>query len=68
MGPFFQVDARVDKEWIYNSWTFSLYLDVQNLNYSWYNSPELYDYNYDNSQRQVIGSIILPSLGVRAEF
>jgi hypothetical protein len=68
MGPFFQVDARVDKEWLYNSWIFSVYLDIQNLNYFWYNSPELYAYNYDNSQRQVIGGIILPSLGIRAEF
>ena len=68
MGPFFQVDARVDKEWIFNSWTFSAYLDIQNLNYFWYNSPELYAYNYDNSLRQAIGSIILPSLGLRAEF
>lgn len=68
MGPFFQIDARVDKQWLYNSWTFSVYLDVQNLNYFSYNSPELYVYNYDNSLRQAIGGIILPSLGVRAEF
>jgi TonB family protein len=68
MGWFFQVDARVDKQWLYNSWTFSVYLDIQNLNYFWYNSPEIYAYNYDGSQRQAIGGIILPSLGVRAEF
>jgi hypothetical protein len=68
MGSFFQVDGRIDKQWLYNSWTFSLYLDVQNINYFWYNSPELYAYNYDSSQRQAIGGIILPSLGVRAEF
>ena len=68
MGPFFQVDARVDKQWLYNSWTFSVYLDIQNINYFWYNSPELYAYNYDNSQRQSVGGVILPSLGIRAEF
>jgi hypothetical protein len=68
MGPFFQVDARMDKKWIKNSWLFSLYLDVQNVNYFWYNSPELYDYNFDNSKRQAIGGIILPTVGVEAEF
>jgi hypothetical protein len=68
MGPFFQTDIRVDKKWIKNSWLFSLYLDVQNVNYFWYNSPEIYSYNYDNSERQVIGGIILPALGVQAEF
>jgi TonB family protein len=68
MGPFFQVDARVDKKFVYNDWIFSAYLDVQNVNYFWYNSPESYSYNYDGSGRQVVGSIILPALGIRAEF
>jgi TonB family protein len=68
MGPFFQIDARVDKKFVYRSWIFSLYLDVQNVNYFLYNSPETYDYNYDSSERQTIGGIIIPSLGIRAEF
>lgn len=68
MGPFLQLDVRVDKKFIFNSWILSTYLDVQNANYFIYNSPETYDYNYDYTERQVIGGIIIPSLGVRAEF
>ncbi len=68
MGPFFQLDIRVDKKFVYRSWILSTYLDVQNTNYFFYNSPEFYQYNYDSSERQVIGGIIIPSLGIRAEF
>ncbi|MFH0921084.1 MAG: TonB-dependent receptor [Fibrobacterota bacterium] len=68
MGPFFQLDARIDKKWVFQNWLLSAYLDVQNTNYFLYNSPEAYDYGYDDSERQVIGGIIIPSLGVRAEF
>jgi len=68
MGPFFQIDVRVDKKYIFKSWILSLYLDVQNANYFFYNSPEFYNYNYDGSERQVIGGIILPSTGLRVEF
>ncbi|OGS37116.1 MAG: hypothetical protein A2293_12980 [Elusimicrobia bacterium RIFOXYB2_FULL_49_7] len=68
MGAFVQLDVRVDKKFIYEKWILSAYLDVQNVNYPIYNSPETYDYNYDYSDRQVIGGIIIPSLGVKAEF
>lgn len=68
MGPFFQVDVRADKKYVFNSWVLSTYLDVQNTNYFFYNSPEFYNYNYDDSERQVIGGIIIPSIGIRVEF
>ncbi len=68
MGPFFQLDVRVDKKFVYKSWLLSTYLDIQNLNYFVYNSPEFYSYSYDASDRQTIGGIIIPSIGVRAEF
>jgi TonB family protein len=68
MEPFFQIDLRVDKKFIHDNWLMSLYLDVQNVNYKWYNSPEFYYYNYDYSERKKIGGIILPTIGIRAEF
>ncbi len=68
LEPFFQLDLRVDKKWLYKKWTLSAYLDIQNANYFFYNSPEIYQYNYDNSERAPVGGIILPSLGFRAEF
>lgn len=68
MDPFFQVDVRIDKKWIFKNWMLSTYLDIQNVNYFIYNSPELYIYNYDDSERKEIGGIVLPTLGFRAEF
>jgi TonB family protein len=68
MDPFFQIDFRVDKNFIYDSWMLGVYLDVQNLNYFFYNSPESYSYNYDGSEREVVGSLILPTIGINAKF
>jgi outer membrane receptor protein involved in Fe transport len=68
MDPFFQIDARVDKRLVFRNWILSAYFDVQNMNYFLYNSPETYMYNYDDSERQVVGSIIIPAIGLRAEF
>ncbi|MCP5066211.1 MAG: hypothetical protein GY946_06545, partial [bacterium] len=66
--PFFQVDWRVDKKFVYRNWIMSVYLDLQNLNYFFYNSPELYHYNFDYSERSTVGGIFLPTLGFRADF
>jgi TonB family protein len=68
MGPFFQIDARVDKRWVFRRWVLTTYLDVQNLNYFFYNSPEMYAYSYDDTERKAIGGIVLPALGVRVDF
>ena len=68
MEPFVQLDLRVDKRFVFKNWMLATYLDLQNANYFFYNSPEQYDYNYDYSERKVIGSIILPSIGIRTEF
>jgi hypothetical protein len=64
---FHQLDLRVDKRWIYDSWILGVYLDVQNV----YNraNPEGREYNFNYSDykpRQ--GLPILPILGIRGEF
>ena len=65
--PFHQLDVRVDKRWIYQSWMLDLYLDIQNV----YNraNPEGQSYNY-NFRKSAIqqGLPILPILGIRADF
>jgi outer membrane receptor for ferrienterochelin and colicin len=64
---FQQLDLRVDKRWIYDSWIFSAYIDIQNL----YNhaNTESWSYNYDYSQKQGGGGLtFLTIFGVRAEF
>jgi TonB family protein len=64
---FHQLDVRVDKRWVYQSWMLDVYLDVQNI----YNraNPEGQSYNYNFRQTQVQqGLPILPILGIRADF
>ena len=66
-GTFHQLDLRVDKRWIYQSWMLSLYLDIQNV----YNraNPEGLTYNPDfSASRRQQGLPILTILGIRAEF
>ena len=68
MGPYNQLDMRVGKKFTYDKWIFTGYIDVQNVNYFWYNSPSTYQYSYDGFERQTIGGIIIPSIGLKAEF
>jgi TonB family protein len=67
LSPFFQADARVDKRWVYESWMFSLYLDVQNVTNR--TNAEFRAPTYDCGGQVVIpGLPILPSFGLRAEW
>jgi TonB family protein len=62
-----QFDLRVDKRWIYETWIFNLYLDIQNLTNE--SNVEAYDYNYDFSKKEASqGLPILTILGLKVEF
>jgi hypothetical protein len=64
---FHQLDIRVDKVWKFPKWSFSAYLDVQNV----YNqgNVEGISTNYNATQQSyATGLPILPSLGMRAEL
>jgi hypothetical protein len=66
--PFFhQLDLRAEKTWTFDTWSFSTYLDVQNV----YNAenPEAtqYDYRFRDSA-PVRGLPILPTLGVKGTW
>ncbi len=64
---FFQADARVDKRWVYDAWSFALYLDVQNVSNR--GNAEFRFQNYDcSAQVPVNGLPIFPALGMRAEW
>lgn len=66
-SPFWQLDVRLDKKWIYNTWTLSMYLDIQNiLNHRNIENIQ-YSYNY-KSREDVVGLPILPILGFKGEF
>lgn len=67
MPLFHSLDLRVDKEWVFDTWSLATYLEVQNV----YNhrNVEGIQYNYDyTEQGYVFGLPILPVFGVRGEF
>ena len=67
LDPFFQLDLRVDKKWIYDTWVLSVYLDI--LNVANTKNSEGTRYSYDYSQKEVVqGLPILPALGMKGEF
>jgi TonB family protein len=68
MDPFFQLDVRVEKKTAFKNWMFTWYLDIQDLSYFVYKSPEFYQYNFRYDQKTPVGSIIYPALGLTAEF
>ncbi len=67
LPAFHQLDVRVDKKWVFDSWLLNVYLDVQNV----YNrdNAEGITYNFDSTQKAYQGGLpIIPSFGVRGEF
>lgn len=66
-GTFNQLDIRLEKQFTFKLWKFSIYLDIQNV----YNAPNsertLYDYRYAQSA-PLSGLPFIPSLGLKGEF
>jgi hypothetical protein len=67
LPTFNQLDLRLEKIWTFPAWTFSAYIDVQNV----YNAPNeeaiLYNYNY-TQYAYLRGLPILPTLGISGHF
>ncbi|MBV71041.1 MAG: hypothetical protein CMH52_06780 [Myxococcales bacterium] len=64
---FHQLDLRVDREWTFDTWRLTAYLDVRNV----YNraNASARNYNYDFSESMPRFEIpVVPSFGVRGEF
>lgn len=67
MPAFFEVDARFDKKWIYDTWILTFYVDVENVTN--HKNVEQINYSYDYSQHtNITGLPILPFVGVKGEF
>ncbi len=67
LPTFHQLDVRLDKAWVKETWELSAYLDVQNV----YNqgNPEGWRYNYDFTERSAVtGLPVLPILGVKGKW
>lgn len=62
-----QLDVRIDREFRFDNWDLSVYLDITNV----YAHPKVlaYQYNFDFSERGEITDLpIVPALGVRGSF
>ncbi|MBU6376405.1 MAG: TonB-dependent receptor plug domain-containing protein [Bdellovibrionales bacterium] len=67
LDPFFQLDVRIDKKWIKDTWILTGYLDIQNVTNR--KNPEQFQYAYNYSARDAVAGLpIIPTLGVQAEF
>ncbi|MDP2341310.1 MAG: TonB-dependent receptor plug domain-containing protein [Deltaproteobacteria bacterium] len=67
LPPFFQVDARIDKRFVFDTWALGLYLDLQNASNA--SNFEFFQYNYDFTVIQGFpGLPILPVFGAEASF
>jgi TonB family protein len=71
----FQIHLRCEKQFTMRNWMLSTYLDVFNASYPLYQSPQDYVYNYDPynystgmEDKTQINELIIPSLGIKAEF
>jgi len=64
---FHQLDVRAEKTWLFDTWSFGLYLDIQNvLNIE---NVEATQYDYRYRDRAPVTSVpFVPTLGVRGRF
>jgi TonB family protein len=66
--PFFnQLDVRVEKTWLFNTWMLGAYVDVQNLLNADNVEAIEYDYRYRNTA-PVTSVPILPTIGIRGQW
>ena len=64
---FNQLDLRLERDFLFKTWTLAVYLDVQNVYNQVNQEALLYDYRYRSSV-QVPGVPILPDLGFRGSW
>lgn len=64
---FFQIDLRVDRRWVFETWILEAYIDI--LNVTNRRNAEGTNYNFDFTQSQPTrGLPIIPAFGVKGEF
>jgi len=67
LPTFSQLDLRVERAFVFNLWTMSAYLDVQNVFNAQNPESFAYDYRYRESA-PIRGLPILPVLGLKGRF
>lgn len=64
---FHQLDLRLDKNFVFESWTLAIYLDVQNVYNQANVEASFFDYRF-RTEYEVPGLPILPVLGIKASL
>jgi hypothetical protein len=62
-----ELDIRVDKTWVFTTWSLDLYLDIQNVTNARAVEGLTYSYNYAQTV-YFLGLPIIPVLGLKATF
>ena len=66
LPPFFSLDIRIDKDYVFKKWTLTTYLDLQNATYS--KNVENQGYSYDYREEPTLSPPPLPAFGLRGEW
>ena len=67
LAPFYSVDLRIDKDWVYENWTLTLYLDLQNATNR--QNVEVMSWNFDYSEEEPLTSIpTVPAFGLKGAW
>ena len=82
LGPYYQIDLRVDKDFYFRKWTLGLYVDLQNVTFSKIRQPDAYlstgeivnpdalshEQRYALETLELWSGTIVPAIGVTVEF
>lgn len=66
--PFFQLDVRVDKKFVFDNLILSVFWDLQYISWLVYKSPEYEIYNYDYTDKMVVSNFPGIAVGLKVEF
>jgi TonB family protein len=67
LAPFYSLDLRFDKDWVYDKWTLTFYLDLQNATSR--QNVEVMSWNYDYSVEEPLTSIpVVPAFGLKGAW
>ena len=67
LPPFFSLDIRIDKDYVFRKWTLTTYLDLQNATYSKNVENQGYSYDY-RKEEPTLSPPPLPAFGLRGEW
>jgi hypothetical protein len=68
MDPFQEIGLKLEKKFTYEKWMFTAYIDVESINFSRHNGPQIYPYIYDGFENGTSDNLVIPSIGFKAEF